>query len=167
MSVPAQKQHVHIVVRFEIEGVENAEQSAVDWLNAVLINAPRVAGIEPRLPIVTFAEHEQQARQVFGKLVEILEAHGQIVPDAFRKVKEGEVKSGNPWFRGAVHGAENYLCFGDGRALFMIENVPARVSETTGEQLFSPATVERLQQMVRAKQKPVRILETPVYEFAA
>jgi macrodomain Ter protein organizer (MatP/YcbG family) len=51
--------------------------------------------------------------------------------------------------------------------LFMIENVPARVSETTGEQLFSPATVERLQQMVRAKQKPVRILETPVYEFAA
>jgi len=51
--------------------------------------------------------------------------------------------------------------------LFVIENVPARVSEETGEQLFSPETVERLQQMVWAKQKPVRILETPVYEFAA
>ena len=51
--------------------------------------------------------------------------------------------------------------------LFVIENVPARVSDETGEQLFSPATVERLQQVVWAKQKPVRILETPVYEFAA
>ena len=50
--------------------------------------------------------------------------------------------------------------------LFVIENVPARVSEETGEQLFSPETVERLQQMVWAKQKPVRILETLVYEFA-
>lgn len=59
-----------------------------------------------------------------------------------------------------------YVLERDGQ-LFVIENVPARVSETTGEQLFSPATLERLQQMVWAKQKPVRILETPVYEFAA
>ncbi len=51
--------------------------------------------------------------------------------------------------------------------LFVIENVPARVSEQTGEQLFSPETVERLQGMVWARQKPVRVLETPVYEFAA
>ena len=51
--------------------------------------------------------------------------------------------------------------------LFVIENVPARVSEETGEQLFSPETVERLQQVVWAEQKPVRVLETPVYEFAA
>jgi len=51
--------------------------------------------------------------------------------------------------------------------LFVIENVPARVSKETGEQLFSPETVERLQQIVWAKQKPVRVLETPVYEFAA
>ena len=51
--------------------------------------------------------------------------------------------------------------------LFVIENVPARVSEETGEQLFSPETVDRLQQMLWAKKKPVRILETPVYEFAA
>lgn len=51
--------------------------------------------------------------------------------------------------------------------LYVIENVPARVSEETGEQTFSPETVERLQAMVWAKQKPVRVLETPVYEFAA
>ncbi len=51
--------------------------------------------------------------------------------------------------------------------LVVIQNVPARVSEETGEQLFSPETVERLQGMVWAQHKPVRVLETPVYEFAA
>ena len=51
--------------------------------------------------------------------------------------------------------------------LFVIENVPARVSEETGEQLFSPDTVERLQETVWANKTPVRILETSVYEFAA
>ncbi|MGI4787766.1 MAG: hypothetical protein ACRYFS_02835 [Janthinobacterium lividum] len=51
--------------------------------------------------------------------------------------------------------------------LSVIENVPARVSEETGEQLFSPDTVERLQQTVWTNRKPVRVLETPVYEFAA
>ena len=32
--------------------------------------------------------------------------------------------------------------------LIVVENVPARVNVETGEQLFSPETVERLQQMV-------------------
>ena len=67
------------------------------------------------------------------------------------------------------HFTEQYITYvleTEGK-LFIIEKVPARVSEETGEQLFSPETVERLQQMVWAKQKPVRILETPVYEFAA
>lgn len=36
----------------------------------------------------------------------------------------------------------------DGR-LFLIENVPARVNVETCEKLFSPETVERLQQIVR------------------
>lgn len=54
----------------------------------------------------------------------------------------------------------------DGK-LFVIENVPARVSLATGEQLFAPETVERLQQIVWEKQTPTRLLETPVYEFAA
>ncbi|HEY0082902.1 MAG TPA: YgiT-type zinc finger protein [Pyrinomonadaceae bacterium] len=50
---------------------------------------------------------------------------------------------------------------------FVIENVPARVSEETGEQFFSPETVERLQQIIWEEHKPKRIIETPVYEFAA
>jgi hypothetical protein len=51
--------------------------------------------------------------------------------------------------------------------LFLIENVPARVSIETGEQFFSPATVERLQQIILNQEKPVRVIETPVYNFAA
>ena len=50
---------------------------------------------------------------------------------------------------------------------FIIENVPARVCEETGEQFFSPETVERLQQIVWEQHEPKRVIETPVYEFAA
>jgi len=49
----------------------------------------------------------------------------------------------------------------------IVENVPARVCVETGEQFFAPETVERLQAMIWEKQQPKRVLETPVYEFAA
>ena len=49
----------------------------------------------------------------------------------------------------------------------IVENVPARVCVETGEQFFSPETVERLQQMIWEAEKPKRVIETPVYEFAA
>lgn len=54
----------------------------------------------------------------------------------------------------------------DGK-FYIIENVPARVCEETGEQFFSPETVERLQEKVWGREKPKKIIETPVYEFAA
>ena len=54
----------------------------------------------------------------------------------------------------------------DGR-LFLIGNVPARVNVETGEKHFSPETVERLQQAVWERCRPVRTIETPVYEYAA
>ena len=47
----------------------------------------------------------------------------------------------------------------------LIENVPARVNIETGEQLFSPETVERLHQAVWEQGQPVRIIQTPVYEY--
>jgi hypothetical protein len=50
--------------------------------------------------------------------------------------------------------------------VFIVENVPARVNLETGEQLFSPETVEQLQQIIREHRKPKRMLQTPVYEFA-
>ncbi len=49
--------------------------------------------------------------------------------------------------------------------LIVIENVPARVNAETGEQLFSPDTVEHLQEMVWEQKKPKRVIQVPVYEF--
>ena len=49
----------------------------------------------------------------------------------------------------------------------IVENVPARVGLETGERLFSPETVERLQRTVWEQRKPVRVIETSVLEFAA
>jgi len=51
--------------------------------------------------------------------------------------------------------------------LVVVENVPARVCVETGEKLFSPGTVERLQQIVWKRTKPSRVIQTPVFEFAA
>ena len=48
----------------------------------------------------------------------------------------------------------------------VIEHVPCRVCVETGEQLFSPETVDRLQAIIRSRVKPARVLETPVYEFS-
>jgi hypothetical protein len=50
--------------------------------------------------------------------------------------------------------------------LIVVENVTARVDTATGEQFFSPATVERLQNIVWGKRRPKRTIRTPVYEFA-
>lgn len=51
--------------------------------------------------------------------------------------------------------------------LFVIENVPARVDVETGEQYFSPQTLERLQEILRGGGVPVRVIEAPVFDFAA
>lgn len=51
-------------------------------------------------------------------------------------------------------------------SLIVVENVPARVDLETGEKLFSPETVERLQELVREKSRPTRVIETPVYDYA-
>ena len=37
---------------------------------------------------------------------------------------------------------------------YVVENVPARVDEETGEQFFAPSTVERLQAIVSGREKP-------------
>ena len=50
--------------------------------------------------------------------------------------------------------------------LFVIENVPARVNVDTGENHFSPDTVERLHEIIREQHRPVRMIEAPVYKFA-
>jgi len=48
---------------------------------------------------------------------------------------------------------------------YIVKNVPARVNEETGEQFFSPATVERLQKTILGQERPRGVIETPVYEY--
>ncbi len=53
----------------------------------------------------------------------------------------------------------------DGK-FYLIERVPARVCRETGEQLFAPETVERIQHLIHGKEKPVKTIKTPVFEYA-
>jgi YgiT-type zinc finger domain-containing protein len=47
----------------------------------------------------------------------------------------------------------------------IIENVPARVCKETGEEFFAPETVDNIQKIVKGEKKPVRVIETPVYDY--
>ena len=52
-----------------------------------------------------------------------------------------------------------------GGRFVIVENVPARVSERTGERYFSPETVESLQSIVWETRTPTRVIQTPVFEY--
>ncbi len=49
---------------------------------------------------------------------------------------------------------------------YIIEHVPARVCQETGEECFSPETVEHIQDIIKEQKKPIRTIETPVYNYA-
>lgn len=51
--------------------------------------------------------------------------------------------------------------------LYVIENVPARICKETGEQFFSPETVEHIQRLFTDNVHPKKTIETPVYDYAA
>lgn len=53
----------------------------------------------------------------------------------------------------------------DGK-FYLIEHVPARVCRETGEEHFAPETVEHIQTLIRSRKKPVKTIETPVFEYA-
>lgn len=60
-----------------------------------------------------------------------------------------------------------YLVELNGR-LLMVENVPARVNQVTGERLFSLETADRLLQIAQGGSTaptPLRVVKTPVYSF--
>jgi hypothetical protein len=51
--------------------------------------------------------------------------------------------------------------------VYIVENVPARVDLETGEQFFSPETVEHLRGTIMGEaQRPKRFAHTPVYEYS-
>ena len=55
-----------------------------------------------------------------------------------------------------------------GAEVVVVENVPARVNQATGEQLFSAETTDRLLQIVQGQlTPPTRYVEARVYSFAA
>ena len=57
-----------------------------------------------------------------------------------------------------------YTLAHDGK-FYIIEHVPARVCRETGEQYFSPETVEHIQTMIKRGKEPDRVIKTPVYEY--
>ncbi|MBC8336131.1 MAG: hypothetical protein HQ525_09725 [Anaerolineae bacterium] len=58
-----------------------------------------------------------------------------------------------------------YSLFKDGK-FYIVENVPARVNTETGEEFFSPATVESLHNIILGKKTPVRTVQTPIFDFS-
>ncbi len=70
------------------------------------------------------------------------------------------------WNETLVDKKETYHIELDGR-LLLVENVPARLNFETGEKHFSPETVERLQRVVWEQCRPVRTIETQVYEYTS
>ncbi len=47
---------------------------------------------------------------------------------------------------------------------YVVENVPARLCEETGDEFYAPKTVEHIQRIIRSE-KPLQVMETPVYEY--
>ena len=70
----------------------------------------------------------------------------------------------NDWQERLVKKRATYTLELNGK-FFLVENVPARVNEETGEQFFSPSTVEHLQQLILDEEQPHRVVETAVYSF--
>ena len=54
-----------------------------------------------------------------------------------------------------------------GGEFYLVQDVPARVNVETGEQLFSPETVMELQRLFSEKEKPIRYVQTAVYQFTS
>jgi hypothetical protein len=48
----------------------------------------------------------------------------------------------------------------------VIEDVPARVCRETGEEFFAPETVEHIQALMKGSKPPVRMIQTPVFQYA-
>ena len=69
------------------------------------------------------------------------------------------------WQETLVEKPVTYTLNLNGRVI-LIENVPARVNEETGEQFFSPSIVERLQQTILDSNEPDRFIQVPVYDYS-
>ncbi len=73
--------------------------------------------------------------------------------------------SSEAWKETLVEQRVTYVLEQQGKVI-IIEHVPARVCAETGERLFAPDVVERLQETAREQIRPIRVIEPPVFEFA-
>jgi YgiT-type zinc finger domain-containing protein len=89
----------------------------------------------------------------------------QTQPSGSTAEQGGHDMASEQWRERLVERKVTYTLEVNGQ-LIVIENVPARVNVETGEQLFSPDTVERLQRVIWARRQPKRLIQVPVYEFA-
>jgi YgiT-type zinc finger domain-containing protein len=48
---------------------------------------------------------------------------------------------------------------------YVIEHVPARVCQKTGEEYFAPETVEHIHALIKGRKHPDRVIETPVFDY--
>lgn len=74
--------------------------------------------------------------------------------------------SENTWKEPLITTEVTYILEMNGTVI-VIEGVPARLNTETGERYFSPETVERLHHIIHSNQAPERIIQAPVFRFAA
>jgi YgiT-type zinc finger domain-containing protein len=90
----------------------------------------------------------------------------QIPNDGIMTLPKGDlITMTSNWQETLVEKQVTYTLNLNGK-IFLIENVPARVNEETGEQFFSPLTVERLQQTILNEKKPDHFIQVPVYDYS-
>ena len=51
--------------------------------------------------------------------------------------------------------------------LFSVENIPVLLCNRCQEPLFLPETTEKIRILLHEKKKPIRIIQTNVYEYAS
>ncbi len=69
------------------------------------------------------------------------------------------------WQEGLVEKQVTYTLNLNGK-IILVENVPVRVNEETGEQFFSPSTVECLHQTILERKNPDHFVQIPVYNYS-
>ncbi len=74
--------------------------------------------------------------------------------------------SKSTWDEALVAAEVTYVLEVDGK-IVVIEGVPARLNAETGERYFAPETVEQLHKIIHSSQSPQRMIQAPVFHFAA
>lgn len=70
------------------------------------------------------------------------------------------------WEERLVETKITYVLEMDGKVI-VVEDVPIRLNTETGERYFAPETVEQLHRIIHSNQSPQRLIQAPVFQFAA